>query len=149
MIAETKWLVPGRILVFRHTGIHTLKDLEESMNISKVEVTEHGTPPYTHIIHDLTSGVELDKSLFSLRAVQALMPSKSEMNNAVGWMTVADPHPNPVMNMIISIITQTMNVRFRVFTALEPTIAFLYDRDATLPPRPVALEQNTDAPTSP
>lgn len=128
MPAEISWYHENRIIYERFYGTITVEEMITLTQKSE-EYREAGIP-LVHTIVDL-SGIESFPK--NLGAIRAAIKRPAHMER-IGWIIIYGTQ-NPILKFFASAITQVFGgqVRFRLCETLEQSLAFLTERDQTLP----------------
>ncbi|MCS6836729.1 MAG: hypothetical protein NZ750_12025 [Anaerolineae bacterium] len=85
-----------------------------------------------NIIYDLRMADEPELSLMNMNNMRKNINPEAHK----GWTIIVTPKPNPIMESIVSILSQVLRVRLCVIKDYEEALRFLFEVDATLPPMP-------------
>ncbi|MBC8170796.1 MAG: hypothetical protein H7X77_03970 [Anaerolineae bacterium] len=125
MPVAVNWLVAGRIVINRITGILTedeLSSLDEQMN----HFLDQSGSVLMHSVWDFSAAQEIPPAWTIKRAVT--FPNHERF----GWAIFAGV-TSPVMKLTLVIAPQLFQVRFRNCGTLEASLEFLQQVDSTLP----------------
>jgi hypothetical protein len=124
MAHEISWLLEGRVIFVRLTGVQTA----EAASLFDREILpylDNVQAPLVHLVFD-TVGLEQLPGIGVLSRFQWLKHPKT------GWV-VGYPKPNGAIAFITGFVSQLFKLRFRTFDTSQEALAFLQDVDATLP----------------
>lgn len=127
------WYLKGWVNITQFKGDVTDEEFLTGANhpdlIPSMEKTPH---PLTHFIFEMVDN-KLDRQMPSLKIAQQSPLAK---HRKLGWVILVNYRLNPFNNMIIVILSQMFNIRYRFMATRAEAIAFLREVDSTLPEFP-------------
>ena len=106
MTIEIDWLIPGRIVLHRFSGIVTLEDTTQA-SLEGPELASKGQPP-VHMFVDLATVTHFPLSVRQLEIAIRHNPHLDRL----GWVVILVPH-NPVLRFVATILTQIRYSKLR------------------------------------
>jgi hypothetical protein len=119
------WYLPDRILMIEVVGVLTAADTESFAREGNAMV-KSGTP-LVHMLIDIRQGLKVENIPASLRALQANPPLAD-----MGWVLIVGGM-NPLISVFTDLAGMVMRIRYRRFETLDEGLAFLKERDVSLP----------------
>ena len=124
MPIEYSWLVEGRVVAMKSSGVLTAEDLisEESVMANYLA---HATAPLLHIVADQTG-------LQKFPDLKLMSSSRWPRDPRVGWFVMYGLN-NKILSFVASIGAQLFRMRIRMVSTRADALAFLQKVDSTLP----------------
>lgn len=128
MPAEVSWYVPEKVVYVRYTGIVTTADIVSSYTGSRDHASQ--APQPAHIIMD---SLKVQKMDFTIKEIKTLLANFDA--SPIAWavnITATDAMSSKASNFLISIINQSLGLRFRTSKTLAEAHEFLNSIDMSL-----------------
>lgn len=121
---QQRWYVDKRVLLVKMWGDLDLEEITRSS--IEMEMKLKDGIPLMHIVIDDAHVGKVPASLGQLRNIV------SGANPSVGWVLLAG-QGSPIKNFLVSMIAKILRTNIRREPTLEQAIAFLKERDISIP----------------
>jgi hypothetical protein len=120
------WYLPGRIILCEGDG--TIESDEVYTFTQDASAMVASGRPLVHIIFDFRQVQKIASVPQALKTLQ-----KNPPHPDMGWVIFVGKL-NPVLTTFFDMVGMLLRLRYRHFDTLEEGLAFLRERDTTLPP---------------
>jgi hypothetical protein len=123
---EVSWYIEGRVMLTRITGNVTMEELHE-VDKQLNALLNSCSSDVVHSLGDMTGVESHPTSAFELQSSQTYYK-----HSRLGWVVIYG-YESKIVNYVSAILTQVFRVRFRVLKSRAEALAFLQEKDKTLP----------------
>jgi hypothetical protein len=131
---EVDWLVAGRVIRARCSGILTIHELEEN-NYRVLQLLDEGEQYKVHILVDNRNLEQFPANVDRIRKSTELMAE----HPALGWVVTVNA-TNRILAALGAAMAVITGVRHKNFSRTSEALAFLQAQDETLPPLPILAD---------
>jgi hypothetical protein len=124
---QVSWYCENRVIYLQFKDVITIEELAAVIDFA-VQGVRTGIAP-VHLIVDIQDVKAIPSNVLEIKKV--IPPMTKEQSDQTGWILLIGM--NPLINTIVSMITQLLSTRYRNFKYVKLALQFLAQQDETLP----------------
>lgn len=139
MYCKTDWYIPHRVIYHHFYGPFGVNSIYNALHgsrnlVSTWQYRPEQIKPMVYMLADMTDVEDIQLSLKDIPRVQDLMAKYQSRQYEMGWFVMMYVHPSirKTMNLMMSVISQSTNMRFRLEPNLHSALDFLTHIDNEL-----------------
>jgi len=123
---EISWILEERVVHVQYDGVVTNEELRKSNYMAKHYVTNGNDGNVMHVVIDISQATKFPTDLKNLEDLLL-----SQENPGTGWVILVGA--NRLARLLTATLSQLTQIQFRAAPTIEDGLAFLAQRDPSLP----------------